>query len=117
MLRSSLIRFPKGRTVFRHYSVKFSPNFDGQSPEPKRPQLRDFRYPLFHTFLLASTTFMALNTLWYSLEYEQVEQQLIEQSKVLEAEMQQALDEAREDLQKSSPKSSWTSWIKFWKRA
>lgn len=57
---------------------------------------------------------MALNTLWYSLEYEQVEQLLMEKSKQLEAEMQIALDDVREDIQKST-KSSWSSWLMFWK--
>lgn len=110
----SLSRLPP-RVPARCYSIKFSENFDGQLPEPRKPTLRDFRYPLFHTFLLASTTFMALNTLWYSLEYEQVELLLIERSKQLEAEMQQALSEAREDIQKTS--KTWTSKLMFWKKS
>lgn len=92
--------------------MKFSQNFDGSSPEPKKPSLKDFRYPLFHTFLLASTTFMGLNTLWYSLEYEQMEAQLQEKSKVLEAEMQTALDSVRDEIKKPS----W-SWFSFWRKS
>lgn len=58
---------------------------------------------------------MAFNTLWYSLEYEQVEQQLMEKSKQLEADLQLALDEVREDIQKSS--TSWSSKLMFWRRS
>lgn len=113
MLRA-LPKLPTRLANTRAYSVKFSQNFDGLMPEPKKPSLKDFKYPLFHTFLLASATFMGLNTLWYSLEYEQVEEQLKAKSRALEAEMQAALDGVREDIQKSS--SSWSSRFLFWKK-
>lgn len=97
----------------RSYSIRFSENFDGLQAELVKPRLRDFKYPLFHTFLIASATFMGLNSLWYALEYEHVEKKLVEESKVLEAELQGALDEAQAEM--SSPSSIWST-IAFWRR-
>ncbi|QFZ28639.1 putative small nuclear ribonucleoprotein [Clavispora lusitaniae] len=95
----------------RNYSVKFSENFDGHVQATK-PRLADFRYPLFHTFLLASSVYMGLNALWYSLEYEQVENSLIKQANKLEDELQRTLEEVKSQHIKSADK--WYSKLKFW---
>ena len=111
-------RVPISRKCFqrptRCYSVKFSENFDGQHPAPTKPNLSEFKNPLLHTFLLASATYMALQALWSSLEYEHVEAELLEKSRALEAEMYQALEEARQDMVLA--KSGWLSKLKFWNR-
>lgn len=104
-------QLPKLVGARRYATVKFSENFDGQQPEVTKPKLSEFRNPLLHTFLIASTAFMGLNTLWNWLEYAQVEKELIEKSKMLEAEMQKALDEVKEDI---TPKSKWLKWS-FWR--
>lgn len=99
----------------RCYSVKFSENFDGQNPAPTKPKLSEFKNPLLHTFLLASATYMALQALWSGLEYEHVEAELLEKSKVLEAEMQSALETARQDMEATN-RHVWFPRLQFWKR-
>lgn len=101
----------------RHYSVKFSENFDGQNPAPTKPTLGEFKNPLLHTFLLASATYMALQALWLALEYEHVEAELVAKSKVLETEMQKALDDARHEMAASIASKSWFSKLAFWNRS
>lgn len=98
----------------RSYSVKFSENFDGHHPEATKPKIRDFRYPLFHTFLIASATYMGLNAVWSALEYKQVEKDLSAKSKLLEEDLQAALDAAKHEM-----KSSQSVWSKlaFWRKS
>lgn len=110
MLRTALASRTTPRLV-RFSSVRFSPDFD--QPQQKPPTLRDFRYPLFHTFLMASSAFMALNALWYALEYEEVEKQLVAESASLESALQLALDDAANDLTK---RRSWASRLWFWRQ-
>ena len=55
---------------------------------------------------------MGLNALWYSLEYEQVENSLIKQANMLEDELQRTLEEVKLQHIKSADKLY--SKLKFW---
>lgn len=112
-MRSSL-RGSRLARPFRSYAtIKFNEDFDKPKTSPK-PKISQFRYPLFHTFLIASTAYMALITLWYGLEYNEVENQLKEKSSKLEQELNAALEEAKVELIEHKPKRSW---LFFWKKS
>lgn len=95
----------------RSYSkIHFSENFDGA--ELQKPRLRDFRYAIGNFFLLSSSVFMAYNAMWYKLEYEHVQKEVEAKSLRLEAEMQLALELAKQELPLNR---SWLSKLAFWK--
>lgn len=112
-LKSQLPKLQRFALSSREFSVKFSENFDGLLPQPAKPKIRDFRYPLFHSFLLASSVYMGLNCWWYALEYEQVENKLLAQANELESKLQMALEEVKEEHDLHSSRK-WFSRIKFW---
>lgn len=97
----------------RALSVKFSENFDGQLAHPVKPKLRDFKYPLFHSFMLASSVYIGLNCWWYSLEYEQVEYKLLAEATELEENLQNALKEVKEEHDLNLSRK-WFARLKFW---
>lgn len=100
--------------LLRSYStVRFNENFNQQAPDPK-PKISQFKYPLYHTFLLASTAYMGFHVVWYHLEYKEVEKDLKEKAERLENEMQKALDEVRIEVVDSKPKRSW---LTFWRNS
>lgn len=113
MIRTSLRGIRAARQSRTYAAIKFNENFDNPKLSPK-PKLSQFKYPLFHTFLIASTAYMALNTLWYGLEYNEVEKKLREKSAKLEEEMNVALEEAKVELVDQKPKRSW---IFFWRKS
>lgn len=113
-LKSQLPRLQRLPLYTRAFSVKFSENFNGMLPQPTKPKLRDFRYPLFHSFLLASSVYMGLNCWWYALEYEQVENGLVREANELEAKLHKALEEVKEEHELHSSRT-WFSRIKFWR--
>lgn len=93
--------------------MRFSENFDGRTEPLTKPRIRDFKNPIIHTLLIASTAYMALNAVWYSLEYEHVEEDLRKESLALEQELQSALDDAQRDL---LTQRSWGSIFSFWRK-
>ncbi|CAK7901229.1 hypothetical protein CAAN1_06S03070 [[Candida] anglica] len=91
-----------GRSIpRRHYSVKFP-----QTSAPA-PTVGQFRNPLLHCFLLASSTYIVLHTVWLSLEYEHREKELKKSTELLESRIQTYVD-ARSTADKSK------KWWKFW---
>ncbi|PVH21458.1 hypothetical protein CXQ85_000438 [Candidozyma haemuli] len=115
MLRSSL-RSAGARNLNRprfYSTVKFNENFNNPNP-PSKPTLSQFKNAFIHTFLIASSAYMALHTCWYLLEYKDVEKKLKHQAAELEEEMNAALNEAKNELIQQQPKKSW---LYFWRRS
>lgn len=99
------MRAPLSRRLFaRRYSVRFATEFDELN---KKPTIGQFKYPLFHVFLIASSTYMAMNAWWYALEYEQTEKKLKEQSAVLDSQLQAALEEINATKKELLHKKHW----------
>lgn len=102
--------FSTVRLAQRQYStVRFSTQFDAANP---KPTLAQFKYPLFHVFLIASSTYMAMNAWWYALEYKEKEQKLQEAARALDLELQAVIDEKKAVHAESHPKKSW---FRFWR--
>lgn len=97
-------------TTHRRLSnVHFSENFDGSVPQ--KPLLKNFRTAFINFFLLLSAVFMVCNTVWYRLEYDHVKKDLEAESSRLEAQLESAMANAKDDLEKKS----FLSKLMFWK--
>lgn len=53
-------------------------------PNTTKPSLGQFRAPLLHTFLVASTAYIGLHTVWAKLEYDERKRVLERESNELE---------------------------------
>lgn len=108
-----MIHKPWNRVAFniqKQYStVKFPQPTQDLSTKPK---LSQFKNPLFHTFLLASTTYIILHTIWLNLEFNEKKRTLEYQSKDLEEEIQNLVDDKKANIQNNN-KRSW--YPRFWK--
>ncbi|ODV78159.1 uncharacterized protein CANTADRAFT_7611 [Suhomyces tanzawaensis NRRL Y-17324] len=84
--------------------------FPEAQAQPK-PKLSEFKNPLLHTFLVASSTCLVLHAVWLRLEYEVEEKKLAEKTKQLEDSIQDLLDEKRVEIERSNKR--WYHYL--WK--
>lgn len=76
-----------------------------------KPKISQFKTPLLHTFLIASTTYLLLNTIAMTLEYEEEKQKIETLEKSIESEIQTAIDNKKKQLE-----SKWYQKLPlFWK--
>jgi hypothetical protein len=73
---------------------------------PAKPALSEFRDALLHCFLLASTTYVALHTVWYVLELAERERELAATAAALETRIQALVDAKKAP----PPRSRWFFW-------
>lgn len=92
-------------SAVRRLSTKRFPEHTDVATKPK---LSQFKYPLYHSFLIASCTYIFLNTVWYKLEHDTVEALLLEQSAELELTIQGLVNEKKQELTQS--KKLWWKW-------
>lgn len=85
---------PRG---YRHYSVKFPQSVE--ELQPQKPKVGQFKTPLFHTFLIASSTYMFLHMVGLALEHEEEQKLYIQAEKELETEIQTLVDQKKLQLQ------------------
>lgn len=78
---------------------------------PIKPRIGQFRTAFFHSFLIASTTYMILHAIWYRMELENAQVAMEAKSALLEQRIQELVDEKklRFDGQKR-----WYHKLKFW---
>ncbi|CAH6723093.1 hypothetical protein CLIB1444_13S00166 [[Candida] jaroonii] len=89
----------------RLYSTEFPTNINS------KPNISQFKTPLLHTFLIASTTYLLLNTIAMTLEYEEEKQKIENLEKSIEFEIQTVIDNKKKQLE-----SRWYQKIPFfWK--
>lgn len=67
-----------------------------------KPRLRQFLTPLFHTFLGASTVYIAFHVAWLRLEHREEERKLLKKSQEYEDEIQ--------ELVSRKPARRWWFW-------
>lgn len=82
-------------------------------PEVKevKPKLSQFKNPLYHTFLVASSAYIFLHTMWFALEYEEEKKRLEAKSEALEKEIHGLVEEKKMELESKN-----RSWIpRLWK--
>lgn len=96
--------------ILRDYSYVNFPL--GNSAEPPKPTLSQFKNPLFHCFLIASTTYIVLHTIWINLSSSEKEAKFIEKTGVLEDRIQQLVDDRKNAYES---KRTWYNVFKFWK--
>ncbi|CUM54124.1 uncharacterized protein AC631_04744 [Debaryomyces fabryi] len=96
--------------ILRGYSYVNFPL--GDSTEPLKPTLSQFKNPLFHCFLIASTTYIVLHIVWINLSSSEKEAKFIEKTKVLEDRIQQLVDDRKNEYES---KRKWSNVFKFWK--
>lgn len=89
-------------TARRFYSVRFPEHVGTISTKPK---ISEFKNPLLHTFLIASSTCLVLHSLWLSLEKVEREKELAGRAKEMEAEIQKIVDENKPKVAKK-----WWMW-------
>lgn len=94
----------------RYYSFVNFPQ--GNYVDAPKPTLGQFKTALFHCFLIASTTYITLHTIWMNLHSSETEENLIEKTKSLEGKIQLLVDEKKNEIES---KKKWTSILKFWK--
>lgn len=95
----------------RKYSnVKFP---QGNDIEPGKPTIGQFKTPLFHCFLIASTTYITLQAVWISLTREEKEEEFISETKALEEKVQHLVEEKKNEL--DYKRNKWYNIFKIWK--
>lgn len=95
MLRRNIIRGVRGvKSGTRNYSVRFPQTTEELNHE--KPTLSDFKNPLLHTFLIASSAYMALHIFVLSHEYEVEEQKLADKERSLEVEIEELLKQKKQ---------------------
>ena len=108
--RRNIVRSKFLHRILRSYSyVKFP---QGDSIESQKPTLSQFKNPLFHCFLIASTTYIVLHIVWTSLSSSEKEAKLIEKTRVLEDRIQELVDEKKDKFESTR---RWSNMFKFWK--
>lgn len=108
--RRNIVRSNFLHRILRSYSYVNFPQ--GNSIEPRKPTLSQFKNPLFHCFLIASTTYIVLHIVWTSLSSSEKEAKFIEKTKVLEDRIQQLVDERKNEFESTR---KWSNMFKFWK--
>lgn len=73
-----------------------------------KPQISQFKGPLLHTFLLASTTYIVLQTVWMNLEYSEKRAELEAESKSLEDKIQRLVDAKKHEF--DGRNRTWWFW-------
>ena len=95
----------------RSYSVKFPQ--DHQELNESKPNISQFKYPLFHTFLIASTTYMVLHAVSLSIDIGDEEKKYSEEEADLEQEIKTIVDQKKEMANKRWYSYLWN--LKLWK--
>lgn len=108
--RRNIVRNNILHRILRSYSYVNFPQ--GDSIESPKPTLSQFKNPLFHCFLIASTTYIVLHIVWTSLSSSEKEAKFIEKTKVLEDRIQQLVDERKNEFESTR---KWSNMLKFWK--
>ena len=108
--RRNIVRNNILHRILRSYSYVNFPQ--GDSIESPKPTLSQFKNPLFHCFLVASTTYIVLHTVWTNLNSSEKEERFIDKTKAFEDRIQQLVDKKRNELES---KKSWSHVFKFWK--
>ncbi|KAK6455030.1 uncharacterized protein RJT20DRAFT_54241 [Scheffersomyces xylosifermentans] len=102
----------KTLSPLRSYSTVKFPEAGFQPKQiQQKPQIRQFANPLLHAFLIASTTYIVLHSIWIRLEREEKEQVLTQRSKELEETIQTLLNQKKQELETSS---DGRKWYKLW---
>lgn len=86
--------------------------FPEGAPAPPKPLIGQFSGPLLHTFLIASTVYISLQSVWLALECGEKKEELLVRERVLEAEIQALVDEKRALL---APESWWRG-LRLWRK-
>ncbi|RLV92235.1 hypothetical protein JA1_003296 [Spathaspora sp. JA1] len=97
--------------LIRSYSVRIPQQ--GPVVPQNKPRLSQFTTAMAHTFLFAGIAYMGLQAIWLHLEYEQIEDQLISKSKLLEEKIQSIVDAKKEELIEVSQTKN-KHWYQFW---
>lgn len=97
-------------TSLRRYSTT---RFPEDAILHEKPKLSQFKYPLYNTFLIASSVYIFLNVVWYRLEHDEREAALTSSTKQLEDEIQQLVNSKKEELDEIVKKNR-KSWWKIW---
>lgn len=108
--RRNIVRNNLFHRILRSYSYVNFPQ--GDSIESRKPTLSQFKNPLFHCFLIASTTYIVLHIVYTSISCSEKEELFIERTKVLEDRIQQLVDEKKNKLESTR---KWSNMFKFWK--
>lgn len=95
-------------TIRRYSRTKFPE--DGLVHD--KVKLSQFKFPLYNTFLVASSVYIFLNTIWFKLEHDEREKQLEIKSKQIEDEIQQLVNKKLVELKEIVLENK--SWWKFW---
>ncbi|EGV65221.1 hypothetical protein CANTEDRAFT_102588 [Yamadazyma tenuis ATCC 10573] len=75
----------------------------------EKPNLSQFKNPLLHTFLIASSTYMVLHIIALIDQYDEEEKILSREEKVLEEKIQSIIDETKIRNEKSWYSFLWKS--------
>lgn len=103
------MKFTKALQRVRPFSTKFPEHAMIQ----QKPQLSQFKFPLYNTFLIASSVYIFLNTVWYKLEHDEREKELTIKAKLIEDEIQQLVDSKKVEFQEIVQQEQ-KSWWKVW---
>lgn len=82
-----------------------------ESENRKKPKISEFKYPLYHTFVIAAGTFLLLDLLWTSFEHNIREKEYEQRTKELEVQIKEHLNEKSNN----SIKNKIQNILKFWK--
>lgn len=92
----------------RNYSKVQFPQESKEYVSSDKPTLSQFKNPLLHFFLIASSTYIIMNGICITLENKEREKEIIKEQKSLESKIQTHFD--KENLKR------WYSMLKFWNR-
>lgn len=82
-----------------------------ESESMKKPKISEFKYPLYHTFVIAAGTFLLLDLLWTSFEYNIKEKEYEQRTRELEVQIKDFLNEKSNN----NIKNKIQNILKFWK--
>ncbi|CUM62918.1 uncharacterized protein PRCAT00000478001 [Priceomyces carsonii] len=100
--------------ILRVHSRRLSEvKFPEEQVDPSKPKIKEFKYPLFHTFLIASTTYVLLNSLYLKLEQEEKQNELLKRNEELENSIQILVNEKEQELRAKQKK--WYSIFNLWR--
>lgn len=100
------VRVPLNFSKRKYSNIKFPQEFKQVNNE--KATIGQFRNPLFHTFLIASSTYMLIHLFVSIYEYQQEEKCLLKEEKDLEHEIQAIIDE-------KASKVPTKRWYLFWR--
>lgn len=94
----------------RMFSVKFPQSYeDLNHPVQSNPSLGQFKNPLFHCFLIASSTYMMFHIVSLKLEHDKEQQRYTYQEKELESSIQTIIDQKKRLLDRRWYHIFWKS--------